>query len=373
MSREVLAPPLQKMSHNRRYRVNVVHDDFGGSKWNGQNKRGQAGFQGYQEPDLYGEDDEDEEDAAASNIEEEPSGGFKLALHVPRWVKPPAILRNLVYIPTIFCSSFYGGLIGKKGNTKRRIEEETRSEIFVPRQNEKSNDVLIRAKQRGQVCAALRQIRHVTGSLRQSMRPTHFLAVALNSGEVQERFVQLKKEILAANLPGIDEALFISEHSIHLTLGVYVLLDDDERQRAVAELQACRPFLSELNTPFELKVSGLEIMNDDPSATRILYACIESPELQKFADRCLGHFQSTGLCATDNNRRESIKLHMTVMNNRYRRELSKGSKDSFDAREILKSFGDFDLGTAKCQAVHLCIAKSSDEGNFYKITGSLEF
>lgn len=79
-----------------------------------------------------------------------------------------------------------------KGNTKRRIEEEAKCEIYVPRQNEKSNEVIIRAKERSQVCAAVRRIRHITASLRQKMKPTHFLAVALNSGEVQENFIELK-------------------------------------------------------------------------------------------------------------------------------------------------------------------------------------
>lgn len=50
MSRDVLAPPLQKMSHGRNYRVNVVHDDFGGSKWNGLNKKSKTDVKGYQEP-----------------------------------------------------------------------------------------------------------------------------------------------------------------------------------------------------------------------------------------------------------------------------------------------------------------------------------
>ncbi|XP_017087878.2 activating signal cointegrator 1 complex subunit 1 [Drosophila bipectinata] len=351
MSRNILAPPVQKMSHGRNYRVNVVHDDFGGSKWNGLGKKSKNEVKGYQEPDLYGDDD-DEEDLAANDIVETSSGGYELALPVPK--------------------SFYGGLIGMKGNTKRRIEEEANCEIYVPRQNEKSNNVMIRARERSQVCAGLRRIRHITASLRQKMKPTHFLAVALNSGEVQEHFVELKKKILEANLPGIDEALFMPESSIHLTLGVYVLLDDDERKKALAELEACRPMLENLVTPFDLKIKGLEIMNDDPSATRVLYASVEAPELQKFADQVLAHLQTTGLCATDNLTRESVKLHMTVMNNRYRKEVMK-CDDSFDAREILKRFGDYDFGSAKCQVLHLCVLKSRGEDDFYKITGSLEF
>ncbi|XP_033251402.1 activating signal cointegrator 1 complex subunit 1-like [Drosophila miranda] len=167
--------------------------------------------------------------------------------------------------------SFYGGLIGVKGSTKRRIEEETPSEIYIPRQHEASSNVTIKAKERSQVCAALRQIRSLVGSLRRKMRPTHFLAVPLNFGEVQNRFLELKTSILEAQLPGIDKELFTPEiPRSHLTLGVYVLLDDDERKKALEELESCRSMLADLATPFEMKVKGLEIMNDDPSSIRIL-------------------------------------------------------------------------------------------------------
>ncbi|XP_022224356.2 activating signal cointegrator 1 complex subunit 1 [Drosophila obscura] len=354
MSREVLEPPSVLMSENRRYRVNVVHEDFGGDKWNGGNKQGRPTKKGYEETDLYGEDD-DEEDPDAANIEENGSGGYKLSFHVSK--------------------SFYGGLIGLKGSTKRRIEEETRSEIYIPRQHEESSHVTIKAKDRSQVCAALRQIRSLVGSLRRKMRPTHFLAVPLNFGEVQNRFMELKKSILEAQFPGIDEELFIPEICIHLTLGVYVLLDDNERKKALEELESCRSILADLTTPFEMKVKGLEIMNDDPSSARIVYGCIEAPELQKFADRVLAHFQTTGFAASDNNDRDSIKLHMTVLNNRYRKKDNSAKKcpNSFDVREILKRFGDFDFGSAQCSTVHLCALNSSGTDGFYKISGSLKF
>ena len=36
-------------------------------------------------------------------------------------------------------------------------------------------------------------------------------------------------------------------------------------------------------------------MNDDPSSVRVLYALVESPELQIFADRCFKRFNTSGL------------------------------------------------------------------------------
>ncbi|KAH8269612.1 hypothetical protein KR018_010511 [Drosophila ironensis] len=351
MSREILEPSVQKMIHKRRYRVNAVHDNFASFKSNGR-KRGRMDIAGYQEPDLYGEDEDDEENAADENIETTVIGDFKLFLHVPQ--------------------VFYGGLIGTKGGTKRRIEEQTNCSIFIPRQYDRSSDVVITGKERSHVCAALRQVRRILDSLRRKVLPTHFLGVALNSGVVLQRFKDLKASILAANLPGINEALFISEMKIHITLGMLVLIDENERKQALAELEACRPLLMAFENPFDIKVKGLEIMNDDPSAVRVLYGRPESPDLQKFADQCLAHFQKTLLCAKDKTERKSIKLHMTVMNSRY----AKGKvvcDDTFDAREILTRFGDYDFGSIKCRAIHLCVLKSFGEDNFYKISGSLKF
>lgn len=46
MSRNVLAPTTQRMSNNRNYRVNMVHDDFGGSsKWNAANEKISKGYE----------------------------------------------------------------------------------------------------------------------------------------------------------------------------------------------------------------------------------------------------------------------------------------------------------------------------------------
>ncbi|XP_036668902.2 activating signal cointegrator 1 complex subunit 1 isoform X2 [Drosophila suzukii] len=275
-----------------------------------------------QSPDLHCED---ENDPVVSHIEQEPNGDFKLAFYVPN----------------------------------------------IPGLMDESTDVVIRAKQRSHVVAALRQIRHLITSMRK-MGATHFLTVTLNYSNIQDRYIELKKNILEAQLPGIDEGLFISENCLHFTISVFVLLDDEEHQRALNELQACRSLLADLKTPFQVKVKGLEVTNADPSSTRRLYGRIESPDLQKFADRCFAHFQRTGLCTSDKYHRDSIQMHMTIMNVQFRQAAMKPG-DTFDAREILERFGDFDFGTIQCQAVKMCALRSRTGDNFYKITGCLEF
>lgn len=129
-----------------------------------------------------------------------------------------------------------------------------------------------------------------------------------------------------------------------------------------------REFLKDLKPPFTVSLKGLEIMNDDPSSVRVLYALVESPELQIFADRCFKHFNQSGL-GVDDYERGYVKLHMTVMNNRYR----ESNEKSFDAREILKRWGDFNFGTVQCNELLLCIRGSRNANSFYKISGSLKF
>ncbi|XP_037806588.1 activating signal cointegrator 1 complex subunit 1 [Lucilia sericata] len=357
MSREVLAPPLMRMGPNRCYRVNLIHEDFS-SQYGaslGSQQQAQAASKTYAEEDLYGEDYNDELDAEVDcQIEETQNGMFKLPIHV--------------------ASSFYGGIIGHKGSTKRRIETEAQCDITIPQRNatqkQSNSKIIIKAKTRNNVLSARRKIQLLLTSLRKRMAPTHFYGIALNFGEIQEKFIDLRKQIMSAEIAGIEESIFQSENSIHLTFGTCVLMDEVERTRAMEILQSCREFLTDLKPPFTVRVSGLEIMNDDPSSVRVLYALVESPELQIFADRCFQRFNQSGF-GFDDFDRGNVKLHMTVMNNRYRNSDAK----SFDAREILKRWSNFDFGTAQCNELLLCVIGGSakDTSVFYKITDSMKF
>lgn len=118
-----------------------------------------------------------------------------------------------------------------------------------------------------------------------------------------------------------------------------------------------------------MRVSGLKIMNDDPSAVRVLYALVQADELELFANRCFHRFNQSGLSFDDFNR-GAVRLHMTVMNSGFRSSKAK----NFDAREILKRWGDFDFGSVECNEMLLCICdKTRDKSKFYKIADSLKF
>ncbi|XP_067634176.1 activating signal cointegrator 1 complex subunit 1-like [Eurosta solidaginis] len=304
------------------------------------------------------EKDNDEHEDFNDYILEELPNSYKLTMHVAQ--------------------RFYGGLFGSKGTTKKRIESETWTNISVPSNKDSElnlvEDVSINGKTRSAVLAARRKINLLIFSLRKRTRPTHFTCVPLNYGEVRERYCDLKKEILSLNLPGIEENLFQHEACLHINLFICVLLDNTERTKGGEILQSCQTLLEGLRTPFEIGVSCLEIKNDNPAAVRVLYARVESPELQKFADLALKQFLRSGL-GYDDYERDAVKLHMTIMSRGYRRKLDAKAASSFDAREILKRFGDYNFGKVTCSEVHLCAMNAGivDKGTFYEITASLKF
>lgn len=49
-----------------------------------------------------------------------------------------------------------------------------------------------------------------------------------------------QKQIMEAELPGIDSAFFQKATHLHLTFGVCVLLDSVERAKAMEVLQSCK-------------------------------------------------------------------------------------------------------------------------------------
>ncbi|XP_055838733.1 activating signal cointegrator 1 complex subunit 1 [Episyrphus balteatus] len=336
MSREVLSPSIVVIG-KRHYRINPIHDGYGGPCSN-------IFKPGYQEEDMFGEDDEDTYD-----VEELENSLFRTQFHVPR--------------------VFYGGLIGQKGMTKRRIESETKTEIFIPGvRDTKESLVSIKGRSRKDVCAARRRVELVIESLRKKTQPTHFTCVPACTDAIKKAFNKFKESILYDNLPGIDEPLFQSAEKLHITFASCTLLDDEERVKAAQIFHDCKEFLASI-PPIEVNVCGLEIMNDDPSSVAVLYARIESSGLQVLADKILQKFKEARL--NNDEYRDAAKLHMTLMNVRGRLQRDPSSLSTFDARVICKKYADYDFGKFTVNEVHLSQMHTTGANGFYIATGIL--
>ncbi|XP_025007481.1 activating signal cointegrator 1 complex subunit 1 isoform X1 [Gallus gallus] len=281
-------------------------------------------------------------------------------------------------------------IIGKKGETKKRIETETRTSISIPKPG-LEGEIVITGQQRGGVISARTRIDVLLDSFRKKQPFTHFLSFALNQPVVQEKFLQFKEEVLekCSQDHGVSSSLFQNPAKLHLTLGTLVLLNEQEIQRACDLLQQCKEdFVDQITggKPLSVEVAGVEYMNDDPAMMDVLYAKVHmkdgSDKLQVIADQLVEKFVASGLMLREWDR---VKLHATVMNTLFRKDPSgaeersstvsgKSSfkeRESFNGRNILKLFENFSFGEVQLDAVLLSQRYSSDASGYYGTAGRL--
>ncbi|XP_019903172.2 activating signal cointegrator 1 complex subunit 1 isoform X2 [Esox lucius] len=308
----------------------------------------------------------EEEDGSCDSRPIEPTEkGFRCAIDVP--------------------SVLYKYIIGKKGETRRRLESDTKTSINIPKPGVEGQ-IVITGSQKAAVSSAVTRIEVLLESFRRKQPFTHFLSFALNHPQVQEGFLRFKDQVLeqCSQDQGIDESIFQNPAKLHVTVGTLVLLNDLEVTRACEQLQRCQDIINTITEqrPLLLDVTGIEYMNDDPALVDVLYAKVQvkdgSDKLQAIADRLLDHFVSTGLMVREWDR---VKLHGTVMNTLFRKDASDVAgrrtnmkeREPFDARNILKSFGSYHFGELELKAVQISQRYSTDCNGFYTSVGLLNF
>lgn len=326
---------------------------FDSNAWTNENN-----LDSYLEDD-YQADDTNEE-ACDSNIEIVPYDDtrFKHSYHVPK--------------------QFFPFIIGSKQAVRKRIEIETRTTIQVPKRD--GNIVIIGSDRRG-ILSARHRIDLLVEVSRQKFSYTHFLSIPLNTDEVIANFNSFKSDVIkkfGGVARGIYEDLFQKPHMLHLTLEMLTLLDDEERKEATKVFMNCKehiidPFIEKYDQII-ITLKGLECMNDDPSATSILYAKIitENNVLQILSDEIVNYFAETGLIKK---KRDTVKLHVTFMNTHYRQKVNSPSKNmekTFDATQILSEYKDTVFGTLILNEIHLSQLNSASATKYYQASAKIE-
>ncbi|XP_053547902.1 activating signal cointegrator 1 complex subunit 1 [Bombina bombina] len=353
---EVLRPALVNIG-GRIYRKNATRDV------SYQNEE--------EEEDFYRESAQCMDEPCDDFTVEETEKGFQCTIQLP--------------------SQLFKYIIGKKGETKRGLESDTRTTITIPRQG-MEGDIVITGQQRNGVISARTRIELLAETFRRRQPFTHFLSFALNQPEIQEGLLTFKEGVLSQCVKdrGIESTIFQNPAKLHLTVGTLVLLNEREVAQACELLSKCKEDILDKITagkPLSLRVSGIEYMNDDPAMVDVLYAKVMmsdgSERLQIIADRLMQRFVGSGLMLKEWDR---VKLHATVMNTLFRRdplaeERSSASsakvgfrdRESFDARNVLKLFGNFSFGELDLYTVHLSQRFSSDGSGYYTSAGQVAF
>lgn len=294
-----------------------------------------------QNPDRYIEQDDFDDDAAEEDTEnyqiESINGRYSTSFHVP--------------------SQLFGCIVGAKGTTRRRIETETTSQIQVPKQGNEG-DIKITSNNPKSVATARRRIEIIVIGARAKLDATHFLSVPMANANVQKSFQDFKRKVLSdPQMFGLTEEFFQKPSKLHITIVVLTLLDNTDRIQAATCLQECQemivnPILQK-SGPIEVEIKGLEIMNDDPTAVKVLYGSVECEALQMIVDKIYEYFVNKGMTQKKYDR---VKLHVTLMNTRYAKNLDEQKKSvsqTFDAMKILEKYGDFNFGKIKVREIHL--------------------
>nr|XP_016847684.1 PREDICTED: activating signal cointegrator 1 complex subunit 1 isoform X1 [Anolis carolinensis]XP_016847685.1 PREDICTED: activating signal cointegrator 1 complex subunit 1 isoform X1 [Anolis carolinensis] len=304
---------------------------IGGRVYRKTNVREQA-HQQEEEEDFYAAPGDAADEPCDAFMIEETERGYRCAMDIP--------------------SPLYKYIIGKKGETKKKLETETRTSINIPGPGVEG-EIVITGQHRNGVVSARTRIDVLAESFRKKQPFTHFLSIALNQAAIQEKFLQFKEEVLekCSNDCGISSTLFQNPAKLHLTIGTLVLLNEQEIQKAQELLKKCKEdFIDSITggKPLTIEVTGIEYMNDDPAMIDVLYAKVHTKDgskLQLIADRMMERFVTSGLMMKEWDR---VKLHATVMNTLFRKDPSaeeqnnrtagKASKEreSFDGRKILK-------------------------------------
>uniref|UniRef100_A0A8C4WGU8 Activating signal cointegrator 1 complex subunit 1 n=1 Tax=Gopherus evgoodei TaxID=1825980 RepID=A0A8C4WGU8_9SAUR len=260
-------------------------------------------------------------------------------------------------------SLLYKYIIGKKGETRKRLETETRTSISIPKPG-MEGQIVITGQQRSGVISARTRIDVLVESFRKKQPFTHFLSFALNQPAIQEKFLQFKEEVLekCSKDHGVNSSLFQNPAKLHLTIGTLVLLSEQETRKACELLQRSKEdFIEPIPT---VEVDG-------------------SDKLQLIADRLMEQFVTSGLMMKEWDR---VKLHATIMNTLFRKDTNveqqnnattgKSSfkeRETFDGRNILKIFENFYFGELQLNSVHLSQRFSTDSSGYYATSGQLTF
>ncbi|XP_006822825.1 activating signal cointegrator 1 complex subunit 1-like [Saccoglossus kowalevskii] len=326
-----------------------------------------------EDEDLFIADDDMYMDESCDVLPiEETSRGYRLAFEIP--------------------TAFFSFIIGKKGQTKQRIERETRTQIQIPKMG-KDGDIVITGNERKRIVSAKTRIDVLIDSARQRQQFTHFLSVPLNSEQVKNGFEEFKLDVLRECFGdrGLDETLFQNPVKLHLTIGTLVLLNTKEVSQAAEILKQCeeemiKPLLK--SEPLLIDVEGIEYMNDDPSEVDVVYAKVRSKDgsnkLQHIADNLVEKFGSSGLMQKDYDR---VKLHCTVINTLFRKDPAAGGvrgsaernreqrgikeRESFDAKKILTVFENYKFGVHHISSIHISQRYSTSSDGYYACSASI--
>lgn len=298
--------------------------------------------------------------------------------------------------------AFYPFIIGKDGETQKRLERETQCRVAVPRRGAHSQVVEFRGPSCDAVSAAFLRVRALCERHADDLPPTHFVCAPLNTPELAARMRAFRdaalREAAAAGAAGMDESLFMPPSRPHLTLFVLRLTDAQQLQSARELLQklaprvydaigsqrralsAARARLSRARagtTSLVVALQGLGFFGPRAEAAEVVFAKVAPgaglDRLRRAAELLAREFSAAGLLSARDRAfapdgSVDIKFHATLLNVKYRKGDRRRRPAPLDASALLAKLGGFDFGEVRVPSLALCaMAPAQDDGGFYAV------
>lgn len=288
-------------------------------------------------------------------------------------------------------SALFGSLIGRGGRSLRQVEQRSRCRVRVPRGSGARSPVRISGESATDVQCACAILSSIAERARRAIAPSHFVGVKLaGADELIQRFSFFCRQVTceaAGDVAGVScysHQLLQLPERLHVTFSVLTLLNAAERSCVIERLQQHRLLLppassasavdDRTSSAIQLRVCGVDVMNDDPAEARVLYARVFDSEnrLQALADSIVAELNQLAGGSQRSNP-ASVKLHCTLMNTSFvLRDCDESGGDcapsvarTFDARPLLEQWGDYDFGKVTIDAVHLLQRHSFTDDGFY--------
>jgi len=172
-------------------------------------------------------------------------------------------------------NAFFKYIIGSRGDTKKRLEHETKTRIQIPGRGQ-DGDVVITGNDSRSVLSAKNRIDLIVSSKRWREPITHFISIPLCSDHIQEKFEKFREEILSnfTSIHNVDQTIFQKPTRLHLTICTLVLLNETEVEQAKTVFRGMYDdIVHDIlgGAALEINLGDLEYMNDDPGAVDVLY------------------------------------------------------------------------------------------------------
>eukprot|EP01023_Acetabularia_acetabulum_P067316 TRINITY_DN9255_c0_g1_i1.p1 TRINITY_DN9255_c0_g1~~TRINITY_DN9255_c0_g1_i1.p1 ORF type:complete len:401 (+),score=67.35 TRINITY_DN9255_c0_g1_i1:85-1203(+) len=293
------------------------------------------------------------------------------------------------FLTRVSCvSAVYGFIIGRGGYNKQKIEMETKARLVFPQHNkqqEQGGEIVIKGKSRESISRARARIEAIMEDAFNSRKLdyTHFVSVPLASELSIQAFNSFKSAVLSdedSESYAIEDSIFQAPHHLHLTVCMLKLYSDKRRQQAKEVLDGLKPEIKQIigKKPLKIQLAQLEYMNDDPSSMHVLYMQVKETDgndrLQRVCNLVVDALYKEGIALMQDAKK--VKMHVTVINTRYRRgkkqgegEMEEGQQQrtAFDGRKLIEGYTDVDLGEHQISTLHLSQRGKYDEqsGYFY--------